>query len=174
MKQLRDYITSIPDFPEIGIIFRDITTVLQDPHGFHLAIDTMYEQMLGIDFDVLVGTESRGFIFGTPLAYKCYKPFVLARKPGKLPRETIREVYDLEYGHAILEMHKDSIQPGQKVIIVDDLLATGGTAQAAANLVEKLGGQVVQMNFLIELPDLKGRENLRKYRIESAVKFDGK
>lgn len=174
MLTLRDYITSIPDFPEKGVIFRDITTVLQDPHGFHLAIDAMYEQMLGIDFDVLVGTESRGFIFGTPLAYKSYKPFVLARKPGKLPRATISETYDLEYGHATLEMHTDAIKPGQKAIIVDDLLATGGTAKAVANLVEKLGGRVVQMNFLVELKELNGRKALSEYRIESAVKFDGK
>ena len=169
--RLRDYITSIPDFPEKGVTHKDITTVLQDPHAFHRAIDEMYEQILGIDFDVLVGTESRGFIFGTPLAYKSYKPFVLARKPGKLPRKTISETFDSEYGQSTLEMQADAIKAGQKAIIVDDLLAKGDTSKAVANLVERLGGKVIQMNFLIELKEYNGRKNLSQYRIESVVKF---
>lgn len=173
MEALEKYVTSIPNFPKEGIIFRDITTVLQSADGLQLAIDTMSDKIKDIDFDIIVGTESRGFIFGTPIAYKLNKSFVLARKPGKLPREAISETYDLEYGTAALEIHTDAIQPGQKVVIVDDLLATGGTAKAAINLVERLGGKVVALDFLIELPALKGREALNGYIVESAITFDG-
>ena len=173
MKKLEDYVLTIPDFPEKGIMFRDVTSVLQDADGLHLAIDTMQDLVKDLDFDVVAGAESRGFIFGTPIAYNMHKPFVLIRKKGKLPRETVSVDYDLEYGKATIEMHKDSIKPGQKVVLVDDLIATGGTIEAAAKLVEKLGGVVVKMIFLIELTDLKGRERLSKYDIDSLVKFDG-
>ena len=128
MKKLEDYVRSIPDFPEKGIIFRDLTSVLQDADGLHLAIDEMQKRLDGLDFDVIAGTESRGFILGMPLAYNLHKPFVLIRKEGKLPCETVKKEYDLEYGTAVIEMHKDAIKPGQRVVLVDDLIATGGTS----------------------------------------------
>ncbi len=174
MKELKDYVTNIPDFPKKGIIFRDVTSVLQDADGLKLAIDSMQKNLEGVDFDVIVGAESRGFVFGMPLAYNLHKPFVMIRKKGKLPRETIEESYALEYGTATLEMHKDSIKKGQKVVIVDDLIATGGTAEAMIKLVEKLGGEVVQLNFLIELKDLNGRELLKGYDVKSSVVYSGK
>lgn len=173
MKNLSDYIRTIPDFPKKGIMFRDITTVLQDKDGLQLAIDSMQNNLKNIDFDVVVGAESRGFIFGMPIAYNMKKSFVPIRKKGKLPAETIEESYDLEYGQATLEMHKDAIKPGQKVIIVDDLIATGGTAEAMIKLVEKLGGEVVQLNFLIELSDLNGRKKLSNYDIKSCIQYKG-
>ena len=138
MKDLKDYVRTIPDFPEKGIMFRDITSVLQDPDGFHLAIDMMQEMVADLDFDVVLGAESRGFIFSAPIAYNRGKALVPVRKKGKLPCETIEETYALEYGTATIEMHKDSIKPGQKVLIVDDLIATGGTTKAMIDLVEKL------------------------------------
>ena len=155
MKELKDYVTTIPDFPEPGIMFRDITSILDDAEGLQLAIDTLQKFLEGLDVDVIAGTESRGFIFGMPIAYNLHKPFVLIRKKGKLPRETISETYDLEYGQATIEIHKDSIKPGQKVVLVDDLIATGGTIEAAAHLVERLGGEVVKMIFVMELAGLK-------------------
>ena len=130
-KTVADYVRTIPDFPEKGIMFRDITTVLTDPDGFKLAIDDLVKALEGLDFDVIAGTESRGFIFGTPLAYLLHKPFVLIRKKGKLPAETVEQTYDLEYGTATIEMHKDSIKPGQKVVLVDDLIATGEIGRAS-------------------------------------------
>ncbi len=142
MKKIEEYVRSIPDFPEPGIIFRDITSVLQDADGLQLAIDSMIKLLDGVDFDVVAGTESRGFIFGVPIAYEMHKPFVPVRKKGKLPCETISQSYDLEYGQATIEMHKDSIKPGQKVVLVDDLIATGGTIEAAIKLVEQLGGWI--------------------------------
>ncbi len=174
MKKIEEYVRSIPDFPEKGIIFRDITSVLQDADGLHLAIDSMQELLKDVDFDVVVGAESRGFVFGTPIAYNLHKPFVLVRKKGKLPCETVSREYDLEYGSAVIEMHKDSIKPGQKVVLVDDLIATGGTIQAAAELVESLGGEVVKIIFLMELAGLKGRERLKKYDVASVICYDGK
>ncbi len=174
MKKLEEYVTSIPDFPEPGIIFRDITSVLQDADGLHLAIDSYVKMLEGVDFDVVVGAESRGFIFGAPIAYLLGKPFVTARKPGKLPRETVSEDYELEYGTASIELHKDSIKPGQKVVIVDDLIATGGTVEAIIKLVEKLGGEVVKLVFMMELAGLKGRDRLAKYDVESAIVYEGK
>ena len=173
MSDVEKYIKSIPDFPQPGIIFRDVTSVIEDPKGLQIAIDDMSAMLDGVDYDVIAGAESRGFIFGAPIAYKNGKGFVLVRKKGKLPRETVEMSYDLEYGSATIEMHKDAIKPGQKVVLVDDLIATGGTIEAAAKLVEKLGGVVVKMIFLIELTDLKGRERLSKYDIDSLVKFDG-
>ena len=151
MKKLEEYVRRIPDFPEEGIIFRDVTSVLQDGEGLHLAIDTMEDLIKDLEYDVIVGPESRGFIFGMPLAYNNRKPFVLIRKKGKLPCETVEKEYALEYGTAVIEMHKDSIIPGQKVLIVDDLLATGGTTQAMIELIESLGGIVVGVVVLIEL-----------------------
>ena len=174
MKKVEDYIRTIPDFPEPGIMFRDVTSILQDAEGFKLAIDEMMKKLEGVDFDVIAGAESRGFIFGAPLAYALGKPFVLIRKKGKLPCETIEKTYDLEYGTATIEMHKDAIAPGQKVVIVDDLIATGGTIEAAAELVEELGGDVVKIIFLMELAGLKGREKLAKYDVESVVTYEGK
>lgn len=174
MKKLEEYVRSIPDFPEPGIIFRDVTSILQDADGLHLAIDSLQELLEGIDADVIVGTESRGFIFGMPVAYNLHKPFVLVRKKGKLPCETISESYDLEYGSATIEMHKDSIKPGQKVVIIDDLVATGGTVEAAARMIERLGGEVVKILFVMELAGLKGRERLAKYDVASVICYEGK
>lgn len=174
MKKVEDYVRSIPDFPEPGIIFRDVTTILQDPDGLHLAIDGILDSLKDVDFDVVVGPESRGFIFGVPVAYTMHKGFVPVRKKGKLPCETISMEYDLEYGSAVIEMHKDSIKPGQKVVLVDDLIATGGTIEAAAQLVEELGGQVVKIIFLMELAGLKGRERLAKYDVASVICYEGK
>ena len=173
-KKLEDYVRSIPDFPEPGIIFRDITTVLQDAEGFHLAIDELLKLLDGVDIDVVVGAESRGFIFGAPLAYALNKPFVLVRKKGKLPCETIEQEYELEYGSAIVEMHKDAITKGQKVVVVDDLIATGGTIKASIDLVERLGGEVVKAIFLIELAGLEGRKKLDGYDVDAVIKYEGK
>lgn len=174
MKKIEEYVRSIPDFPEKGIIFRDITSVLQDTEGLKLAIDSMIGLLDGVDFDVVAGTESRGFIFGVPVAYELDKPFVPVRKKGKLPCETVEATYDLEYGSATIEMHKDSIQPGQKVVLVDDLIATGGTIEAAIKLVEQLGGEVVKVIFLMELAGLKGRERLKGYDVASVITYEGK
>ncbi|MBR6537083.1 MAG: adenine phosphoribosyltransferase [Lachnospiraceae bacterium] len=174
MKTVEDYIRTIPDFPEEGIMFRDITTVLQDADGFALAIDEMQKLLADTEFDVIVGAESRGFIFGAPLAYNMKKAFVPVRKKGKLPCETVEATYELEYGTATIEMHKDSIKPGQKVVIVDDLIATGGTIEAAAKLIEELGGEVVKIVFLLELAGLEGRERLSKYEVETVVTYPGK
>ncbi len=174
MKKVEDYIRTIPDFPEPGIMFRDVTSILQDADGFSLAIDEMRKLLEGVDCDVIAGAESRGFIFGAPLAYALHKPFVLVRKKGKLPCETIEQEYELEYGTATIEMHKDAIKPGQKVVIVDDLIATGGTIEAACKLVEQLGGEVVKIVFLMELAGLNGREKLAKYDVASVVTYEGK
>lgn len=173
-KRVEDYVRTIPDFPEKGVMFRDITSVLQDADGLHLAIDEMQKLLDGVDFDVIAGAESRGFILGTPIAYNLHKPFVLVRKKGKLPCETIAETYDLEYGTATIEMHKDAIKPGQKVVIVDDLIATGGTIEAACKLVERLGGEVVKIVFLLELAGLGGRSKLEKYDVQTVITYPGK
>lgn len=174
MKKLEEYVVSIPDFPEEGIIFRDVTSVLQDAEGLQLAVDTMQDLVKDLEYDVVAGPESRGFIFGTPIAYNNKKPFVLIRKAGKLPRETVSISYDLEYGQATIEMHKDSIKTGQRVLIVDDLIATGGTTEAMIKLVESLGGQVVGVVVLMELAGLKGREKIAGYRLDSAIQYPGK
>lgn len=174
MKKVEDYVRTIPDFPEKGIMFRDITTVLSDAEGLHLAIDEMKHLLDDVEYDVVAGTESRGFIFGVPIAYSCNKPFVPIRKKGKLPCETVEATYDLEYGQATIEMHKDSIKPGQKVVLVDDLIATGGTIEAAIRLVEELGGKVVKVIFLMELAGLKGRERLKGYDVASVISYPGK
>ena len=174
MKKIEDYVRSIPDFPEEGIIFRDVTSVLQDADGLHLAISSMEDKIRDWDFDVVVGPESRGFIFGVPIAYNLHKPFVPVRKKGKLPCETVSVEYELEYGSAVLEMHKDSIKPGQKVVIIDDLMATGGTIEAIVKLIRELGGEVVGSVFLMELKGLKGRDKLKDIRVESVISYDGK
>jgi adenine phosphoribosyltransferase len=174
MKKLEEYVRSIPDFPEPGIIFRDVTSILQDADGLKLAIDSLQDLLEGLNFDVVVGTESRGFIFGVPVAYNLHKPFVPVRKKGKLPCETIETTYDLEYGTATVEMHKDAIKPGDKVVLVDDLIATGGTIEACAKMVEELGGQVVKMIFVMELKGLNGRERLKKYDVASVISYEGK
>lgn len=174
MKKLEDYVRSIPDFPEPGIIFRDVTSILQDKDGLKLAIDSMQDLLKGIDFDVIVGPESRGFIFGVPIAYNLNKAFIPVRKKGKLPCETVTMDYDLEYGQATIEMHKDAIKPGQKVVIVDDLIATGGTIEAITKLVKMLGGEVVKIIFLMELKGLNGREKLKDYDVEAVIQYEGK
>lgn len=174
MKKLEDYVVTIPDFPEPGILFRDVTSVIQDAEGLQLAIESLQSLLDGLEFDVLAGAESRGFIFGMPLAYNLHKPFVLIRKKGKLPRETVSKEYALEYGTAVIEMHKDAIQPGQRVVLVDDLIATGGTMKAAAEMVEELGGQVVKVIFLMELAGLNGRDVLEQYDVASVITYEGK
>ena len=174
MKKIEEYVRTIPDFPEPGIMFRDVTSVLQDPEGLKLAIDSMIRLLDGVDFDVIAGAESRGFIFGAPIAYALGKAFVPIRKKGKLPCETISEKYDLEYGTAEIEMHKDAVKPGQKVVVVDDLIATGGTIEASIKMIEKLGGEVVKVLFLMELAGLKGRDRLAGYDVASVIKYEGK
>lgn len=173
MKRLEDYVTSILDFPEPGIIFRDVTTILQDADGLTLAVDGVREALKDVDYDVVVGPESRGFIFGVPVAYAEHKGFVPVRKKGKLPREVISADYELEYGSATIEMHKDSIKPGQKVVIIDDLIATGGTTEAIIKLIEELGGEVVKICFIMELAGLKGREKLAGYSVDSLIIYEG-
>lgn len=174
MKELKEYVRSIKDFPKKGIIFRDVTSLLQDKYLLELSINKMQKCIKDINFDVIVSPESRGFIFGMPIAYNMKKAFVPVRKKGKLPYETIEESYDLEYGKATLEIHKDSIKKGDKIIIVDDLMATGGTIEAIIKLVKRLGGEVVGICCLMELPELKGREKLKEYNIYSVISFDGK
>ena len=174
MKKIEDYVRSIPDFPEPGIIFSDVTSILQDADGLKLAIDSMQECLKDTEVDVIVGTESRGFMFGVPIAYNLHKPFVPVRKKGKLPCETVSRSYDLEYGSATIEMHRDSIKPGQKVAVIDDLIATGGTVEAAVKLIEELGGEVVKIVFLMELAGLKGREKLAGYDVASVIRYEGK
>ncbi|WZL71532.1 adenine phosphoribosyltransferase [Clostridiaceae bacterium 35-E11] len=169
---LKDKIRVIPDFPEKGIRFKDITTLLKDGDTFKYAIDKFVEEIEGKEFDLIIGPESRGFIVGTPLAYATGKGFVPVRKPGKLPAETLKHEYALEYGKDALEIHKDAINPGQKVIIADDLLATGGTIQSTIKLVEQLGAEVVGIVFLIELTYLKGRESLKGYDVRSLIKYE--
>lgn len=173
MKRVEDYVRSIPDFPEPGIIFRDVTSILQDADGLGLAVDGLLDFLKDLDYDVVVGPESRGFIFGVPVAYAMHKGFVPVRKKGKLPRETISMEYELEYGSAVVEMHKDAIRPGQKVVIVDDLIATGGTIEAIIKMVEQLGGEVVKICFVMELAGLKGREKLAGYDVASVITYEG-
>ena len=174
MKKVEDYVRTIPDFPEPGIMFRDVTSVLQDPEGLKLSIDEMIKKLDDVEFDVIAGTESRGFIFGVPIAYELGKGFVPVRKKGKLPCETVSAEYALEYGTACIEIHKDAIKQGQKVVVVDDLIATGGTIEAAIKLIEELGGEVVKVLFLIELAGLNGREKLKGYDVESVITYEGK
>ena len=168
---LKQTVRVIENFPKEGISFKDITTLLQNGEALKFAIDEIIAVLKDKDVDLIVGPEARGFLMGTPVAYGMGVGFVPVRKPGKLPWEVESFEYDLEYGSNILEIHKDAIKPGQKVAIVDDLLATGGTMEAAAELIEKLGGEVVSMQFLIELEDLDGREKLTKYNVNSLIKY---
>ena len=174
MKRIEDYVISIPDFPEPGIIFRDITGILRDADGLKLSIDKIQEMLEGVEFDAVLGLESRGFISGTPIAYNLHKAFIPVRKKGKLPRETVSAKYDLEYGTAEIEIHKEDLRPGMKVVIIDDLIATGGTVEAAVKLAESLGAEVVKIAFVMELAGLKGRERLAGYDVESVITYEGK
>lgn len=174
MKRIEDYVISIPDFPEPGIIFRDITGILRDADGLKLSIDKIQEMLEGVEFDAVLGLESRGFIFGMPIAYNLHKAFIPVRKKGKLPRETVYAKYDLEYGTAEIEIHKEDLRPGMKVVIIDDLIATGGTVEAAVKLAESLGAEVVKIAFVMELAGLKGRERLAGYDVESVITYEGK
>ena len=168
---LKDYIADVPDFPKEGILFRDITPLMANGEAFHYACNEIIKFAKSVGAELVVGPESRGFIFGCPVAHELNIGFAPVRKPGKLPRETISYKYDLEYGSNELHMHKDSVKKGQKVIIVDDLLATGGTVEATIKLVEDLGGEVVGCAFLIELEDLKGRELLKNYNVLTLIKY---
>ena len=174
MKRIEDYVISIPDFPEPGIIFRDITGILRDADGLKLSIAKIQEMLEGVEFDAVLGLESRGFIFGMPIAYNLHKAFIPVRKKGKLPRETVSAKYDLEYGTAEIEIHKEDLRPGMKVVIIDDLIATGGTVEAAVKLAESLGAEVVKIAFVMELAGLKGRERLAGYDVESVITYEGK
>jgi adenine phosphoribosyltransferase len=174
MPDLQSYITDIPDFPEQGIIFRDITSLLQSADGFQAAVDALRQKLDGVSFDTVAGLDARGFLFAAPVAYAAHKGVLLVRKKGKLPRETVSASYALEYGTAEVELHTDAVHAGDKVVIIDDLLATGGTLEAAVKLVEQLGGQVVKILTLIALQDLGGRERLRNYDVESIVTYTGK
>lgn len=174
MKTIDQYITSIPDFPEPGIIFRDITSVLTDPQGLRLAVDEMTALLEGVEFDVLAGLESRGFLFGMPIAYNLGKAFIPIRKKGKLPRETVEASYELEYGSATIEVHKEDVKPGMRVVLLDDLIATGGTLEAAVRLLEGQGAQVVHIACLLELKGLNGRAKLAGYPVSTVIAYDGK
>jgi len=170
---LNSLIRDVPDFPKKGVLFKDITPLLQDPKGLRIAVDLMGAPFEGASVDVLLGIESRGYLFAAPLAYKLGAGIVLVRKPGKLPYRKHTASYALEYGTDTIEMHQDAIKPGQRVLLVDDLIATGGTARAAAELVEKAGGEVVAFTFLIELADLKGRDKLAPYPVNAVLRFEG-
>ena len=174
MKALEDYVIAIPDFPQPGILFRDVASVVRDAEGLRLAVDAMQDLAGGMEFDAIVGAESRGFLFGMPMAYNLKKPFVLIRKQGKLPRETVSAAYGLEYGAGVLEMHKDDLRPGERALLVDDLLATGGTLEAMIKLVERCGAVVAGIVVLMELKGLEGRKRLGKYDVRSAIQYEGK
>ena len=170
---VKDYIRTIPDFPVKGVMFRDVTTIIGNAEGFALAVDELSKALEGVEFDVIAGIESRGFIFGAPLAYNFKNPFVPIRKKGKLPYKTVEQSYALEYGSATIEVHEDALKKGDRVVLVDDLIATGGSAKAAAQLVEKLGARVEKILFLIELPELGGRAVLKDYDVASITEFEG-
>lgn len=174
---IKSKIRTVPDYPKKGIMFRDITTLIKDPVGFRLVIDSLTQRYIkgDVDFDIIVGIESRGFIIGGALSYTLGMGFVPIRKKGKLPSETIKHEYELEYGTDIIEIHKDAIKKGDKVLLVDDLLATGGTALAAAALIEKLGGAVSEMCFIVDLPDVGGRKKVeaKGYKVFALTEFEG-
>ncbi len=170
--ELKKYIRDVVDFPKPGIVFKDITTLLKEPKALKITLDSLYELSKDLNITKVAGIESRGFLFGAMLAEKLNAGFIPIRKPGKLPAETESKTYDLEYGNDTIEIHKDAIQRGERVLIHDDLLATGGTALAAAGLVEKLGGDVVQLSFIIELNFLKGREKLKGYDVKSLIAYE--
>ena len=170
---LAKLVRTIPDFPKEGIMFRDITTILKDPDGLSESIRQLREAVKDLEYDVIVGPESRGFIFGVPIAVEEHKGFVPVRNPGKLPAAVYSQEYDLEYGTSTLELHKDALQPGQRVLVTDDLLATGGTAEAIAKLVEQAGAKVVGFAFLVELVDLGGRDKLKDYPVRTLIQYEG-
>jgi adenine phosphoribosyltransferase len=170
---LKDTIRSIPDWPIQGVIFRDLTTLMQDPKAFKAACDLLFDRYKDMDIDKIVGIDARGFVFGAVLAYKLGIGFVPVRKKGKLPAKTMQETYSLEYGEDTLEIHEDAVKPGERVIIVDDLIATGGTVGATVNLVKKLGGDILECAFVVELPDLKGREQIKGCKVYSITEFEG-
>ncbi len=174
MKPIEEYVKTIPDFPEEGIMFRDVTTVIKDPDGYQQAVDLMQEKLEDEDFDVIVAPESRGYFFAAPIACNLHKPLVPIRKKGKLPRETVSTAYELEYGEEEIEIHKEDICPGQRVVIIDDLIATGGTVEAMIGLVEGLGGIVVDNVFLMELQGLNPRDRLSGYKVQSVIQYPGK
>ena len=174
MKTVKDYVTDIPDFPEPGIIFRDITSVIGDADGLKLAVDEMQAMLDGVKFDAIAGLESRGFLFGMPIAYNLGKPFIPVRKKGKLPREKVSASYELEYGTAEIEVHKDDVKPGMRVVLIDDLIATGGTLCAAAQLFEQLGASIAKIVCLLELKGLDGRSRLEGYPVDTVIAYDGK
>ena len=169
--KLEALIRDVIDFPKEGVLFKDITPLIQSPEGLRLAIDKMQAELEELDFDLIVGPESRGFLFGVPIAYNLNKGFIPVRKPGKLPYKTISQSYDLEYGSSTIEIHIDALKPGQKVVIVDDLLATGGTTRAMIDLIEKMGGEIVKIEFLIELEFLNGRDLMKNYHVSSLIKY---
>ena len=169
--KLETLIRDVVDFPKPGVVFKDITPLIQSPEGLRVAIDRMQEELKDLEFDLVVGPESRGFLFGVPIAYNLNKGFIPVRKPGKLPFETIAQSYDLEYGSSTIELHIDAIKPGQKVVIVDDLLATGGTTRAMIDLIERMGGEIVKIEFLIELEFLNGIDLLKGYNVSSLIKY---
>lgn len=169
--KLESLIRDVVDFPQKGVVFKDITPLLQCPDGLNESINQMQAKLDGKEFDLIVGPESRGFLFGVPIAYNLNKGFIPVRKPGKLPYKTISQSYDLEYGSSTIELHIDAIKPGQKVVIIDDLLATGGTTKAMIDLIEKMGGEVVKIVFLIELTFLKGIDLLEGYEVSSIIKY---
>lgn len=174
-KTVRDYIRTIPDFPHEGIMFRDVSTLFADPRGFRIAIDQLLAPYAGMDIDKVVGLEARGFILGGAVAHQLSKGFIPIRKKGKLPGKTIEQAYTLEYGEAVMEVHEDAIQAGEKVLVVDDLLATGGTAQAGIKLLERMGAEIVGCAFVIDLPDLGGRALLEKLGVDihALCEFEG-
>lgn len=175
MKQVQDYIRTIPDFPHEGIMFRDVTTLFASPRGFRMAIDQMLHPFAGVQIDKVVGLEARGFIMGGAIAHQLSVGFVPIRKKGKLPGKTLSQDYTLEYGQATMEIHDDAIQPGERVLVVDDLLATGGTAEAGIKLLERLGAQIVSTSFIIDLPALGGRKRLEAMglNVQILCEFDG-
>ena len=174
-KSVRDYIRTIVDFPHEGILFRDVTTLISDPRGFRRAIDQMLHPYVGLQIDKVVGLEARGFIVGGAIAHQLSVGFVPVRKKGKLPGAVISQAYELEYGEAVMEMHDDAIQPGEKILLVDDLLATGGTAEAGITLIERLGGEIISCSFIIDLPELGGRKRLEALGMDvhTLCEFDG-
>jgi len=170
---IKSKIRTIPNWPMEGVMFRDITTLMQDPDAFKATCDELYNRYKNLEIDKVVGIDARGFIFGAVLAYKLKAGFVPVRKKGKLPYKTISKEYTLEYGEDVVEMHEDAIEKGEKVLIVDDLIATGGTISAATRLVEMLGGDIVECAFVVELPDLKGRDKIKNYKIFTITEFEG-
>lgn len=174
-KDVKDYIRTIPNFPHEGIMFRDVTTLFSNPRGFRMAVDQLLHPYAGMRIDKVVGLEARGFILGGAIAHQLTVGFVPIRKKGKLPGATIEQSYVLEYGEAVMELHEDAIKPGEKILVVDDLLATGGTAVASISLIERLGGDIVSCAFIIDLPELGGRAKLEKLGMDTHVlcEFDG-